>query len=208
MRRFIRSFSDSPPTLTPAPKSTSTWDAHWNEAIRLHVTGQLYSALVEYGKALELMPTDDSLMAFRAGMNIARGEVNLLLFNGMEAHMCSQEAKQLLDQATAYEKQGIDWNLMANQALIIDTASLIYIPDNKGNYAYGKARELLQKLTEWNKMPEVNYFLGVVNDKMGNKEEAKRQFETFLSAPDILVTFTSKDIMRQRARDWLTQARE
>ncbi len=207
IERFIRSFSDSG-TESPSPESTSEWGSHWDEALRLLLAGEFYSALLEYDKALELMPLDDSLIAFKAGINISKGEAYLMLFDGWEAHMCAQEAKWFLDQATEYEKQGIYWKLMTGQALLITTASLIYIPDNEGKYPYKKAKQLLESLVETIGLPEVHYFLGIVNDKLGNYGEAKSQFETFLSAPDDLVTFASKDSMRQRAQDWLTQANE
>jgi len=192
---------DESPIFTYAPD----WGSHWNEAHRLHLAGELHSALFEYDKALELMPSDASMMAFRAGININKGEIYLLLFDGWDAYMCGGAAQYLLDQATENEKQGTAWNIMADQAVIIATASTIYIPNNEGQYSYDEAKRLLQKLSEWNRMPEIHYFLGIVNDKLGMREEAKSEFETFLSAPDTLATFTSGDIMRQRAQEWLEQ---
>lgn len=197
--------SSPEPDEGPTPTYAPDWESHWNEARRLHLGGELYSALLEYDKALELMPLDDSMIAFRAGININEGEIYLLLFDGWEAHLCSREAEYSLDQATEYEKQGTAWNIMADQAVIIATASTIYIPNNEGEYSYNEAKRLLEKLSEWNRMPEIHYFLGIVNDKLGMREEAKSEFETFLSAPDALVTFTSGDIMRQRAQEWLEQ---
>jgi len=187
------------------PTYPPDWGSHWDEARRLHLAGELYSALLEYDKALELMPLDDSMIAFRAGINIDKGEIYLLLFDGWDAYMCSGAAKYFLDQATEYEKQGTAWNIMADQVVIIATACTIYIPNNEGEYSYNEAKRLLEKLSEWNKMPEIHYFLGIVNDKLGMPEEAKWEFETFLSAPDIPVTFTSGHIMRQRAQEWLEQ---
>lgn len=195
--------SEPAPEVTSTPESTPDWGSHWDEAFRLHLAGEFYLALLEYDKALELMPLDDSMIAFRAGTNINKGEIYLMLFDGWEAHMCSREAKYFLDQASDYEKRGVSWNLMTNQALIIDTASLIYIPDNKGNYPYKEAKQLLEKMSEWNKMPEVDYFLGIVNDKLGMKKEAKSHFQAFLSAPDEFITFLAKDTMRERTQEWL-----
>lgn len=199
----------------PTPTYAPDWGSHWDKAHRLHLAGELYLALLEYDKALELMPLADSMQAFRAGANINKGEIYLLLFDGWDAYMCSGAAKYFLDQATEYEKQGTAWNIMATQAVIITTASAIYIPNNQGEYSYNEAKQLLEKLSERSKMPEIHYFLGIVNDKLGMREEAKSEFETFLSAPDILdegptptdvpVTFTSGDIMRQRAQEWLEQ---
>lgn len=81
---------------------------------------------------------------------------------------------------------------------------IIYIPDNKGQYRYTEATQLLEK-PAWNDIPEAQYFLGIAKDKLGLTEQAKKHFQTFLSSPEETVTFLSKDSMRMRAQEYLTQ---
>ena len=193
---------ESTPEAAPIPEPMSDWGSHWDEAVKLHRAGEFYAALTEYDTALELMPKDSSMIAILAGTNISKGECCLMLFDGWQAQMCSREASYYLEQATEYEKQGFAWNLMSSQALLINVASLIYIPGNEGQYPYQEAKELLERLLK-TQMPEVTYFLGIVNDKLSNYEKAKSEFEDFISAPDELVTFLSGDTMRERAKEWL-----
>jgi hypothetical protein len=187
-------------------KPQLNWSSHWEEAIRLHRVNEFHAALREYDESLALMPTDGSIIAFRVGANINKGEIYLMLFDGWHAQMCSQQSHEIWEQANEREKQGVALNTMVRQSLLIGVASLIYIPDNNGKYRYGETKQILENLLEKTNMPEVRYFLGVVNDKLKNKQEAISQFEAFLSASDILVTFISKNTMRRRSQEWLEKS--
>jgi hypothetical protein len=155
-------------------KPQLNWGSHWDEAIRLHRVNEFQAALREYDESQALMPSDGSMIAFRVGANINKGEIYLMLFDGWHAQMCSQQSHEIWEQSKEREKQGVASNTMVNQSLLIGVASLIYIPDNNGKYRYGETKQLLENLLEKTNMPEVHYFMGVVNDKLSAFFGAKR----------------------------------
>lgn len=194
--------SSGTPIPTPtvsSTESTLTWAEAWENGISSHQKGDFHEAILNYDKALELMPSEQQYLAIESGINVSIGEAYIMLEDGLSAFEATNEANRLLDEATPYEKQDISWKLMAGQVMVLQAASLIYAAPTHSEQQLHQIKELMEQARDLTGLAEAHYFLGIINLELGMQEQASEELSIFIKATDDLSAFTSRPIMRKRA---------
>ena len=152
------------------------------------------------------MPSGEQYLAIRADVNISISDAYIMLGDGLSAFAAVNDADRLLDRANPREKQDTAWKWMAGQAMILRAASVMYAKPSLTEQELLQAKQLLAQVKQSMNLPEIHYFLGIVNLRLGMRQQAYEEFEVFLSSGDDVFTFRSRLTMRERANQWLKEA--